>query len=405
LIISTLILTNACNQEKNSVEEKEIEPKKELSFQSRMISDSAQHWWAHCPVEVTGDGITDLVFIHNNSSGGYLAYYAGQKDTGLWELNIIAEKPPKEGFLFAAGDLECEDMDGDGDVDILAIQHPGEWINAGEEAMTYWYENPSWEVHEIGKVPDAVKDVSFADFNLDQKMDLAVLTFESNTLSIFEQKDKDNFERVRYYENYNNLHEGMATGDINGDGYPDIVANAWVFYNPKKDLTTEWKMENINEKWNNQTGDWSRNGTKAFARDLNGDGKDEIFISHSERAGYPLAWYQRNAQNEWEEHIISDSIAACHTLQVYDFDQDGDYDVLAGVNWARAVNLGKEESDVMIFLSSDHYQSWTPMLIEKEGIYNGQVADYDGDGDFDIFRYPNHEAKEYYLLENQLVQK
>ena len=40
------------------------------------------------------------------------------------------------------------------------------------------------------------------------------------------------------------------------------------------------------------------------------------------------------------------------------------------------------------------------MVLSTEGIYNGQVADYDGDGDFDIFRYPHHEATEYFLLEN-----
>ncbi len=41
-------------------------------------------------------------------------------------------------------------------------------------------------------------------------------------------------------------------------------------------------------------------------------------------------------------------------------------------------------------------------MIENEGIYNGRVADFEGDGDMDIFRYPNHEATELFFMENQV---
>lgn len=87
---------------------------------------------------------------------------------------------------------------------------------------------------------------------------------------------------------------------------------------------------------------------------------------------------------------------------MYDFDLDGDYDVLAGVNRGRAVNLDKGEFPVAIFLSENNYQQWRAIIIEENGIYNGQAADYDGDGDLDIFRYPDHEASLYFLLENKI---
>ena len=404
-----LLFWNACTEPQPTAAETpattaEMVP---FNFETRTITDSVKFMWAFCPAEVSGDELIDLVLINGNNAGGPLQYLKGQTDTGRWELITIAEVPPTGG-KFAAGDLEAADMDGDGDTDVFAVKHPGEWMDASAEAELFWYENPTWTPHPIGAVPNAVKDVNFADFDQDGKMDVAVLTFEESTLSVFRQRPRDGlFERVAYYENYGNLHEGMATGDTNGDGRPDIIANGYVFSNTADDLSTEWTVTNIDEKWNNQPSEegrddnWSRNGTKHFARDLDGDGTVEVFVSHSERAGYPLSLYRKRG-DAWEEQIIAENIPAGHTLQVFDFDNDGDLDLLSGVNRNRAVNIkeGVDNYNVVIYRNNGDGTEWTPEIIGTDGIYNGQAADFDNDGDVDIFRYPNHEATQVELLVN-----
>ncbi|WP_299534849.1 VCBS repeat-containing protein [Ulvibacterium sp.] len=391
----------SCKQEKKKEATTESVAKKQLAFQQRKIVDSAKYWWAHTPVDITGDEIADLLFINNNSGGGYLGYYKGQKEDGLWELEIIAEKPITGG-LFASGELEAADMDGDGDTDVFAVKHPGEWADAGATAEIFWYENSNgtWKPHTIGTAPDAIKDVSFADFDSDGKLDMALLTFDEHTLSIFRQEDRDTWQRVQFIEN-EVLHEGMDVGDLNKDGHPDIVATGMIYYSPGSDLSQPWVEENLDEQWNNQEGDWSRNGTKTFVRDVDGDGAAEIYMGHSERAGYPLVVYKRSGDS-WDSVTISDSIPACHTLQVHDFDLDGDFDIMAGINKGRAVNLDKTNFDVSIFLNEGDYTNYKEMVIETNGIYNGQAIDYDGDGDMDIFRYPDHEATDFFILENQI---
>lgn len=401
-----LIFLAACDkaQAPEIVESSEVvgPERNAMAFEQKQIIDSARWWWALAVGDITGDGLVDVVAINDNANGGYLAYYTATENDTIWEATVIAEKSP-EGEDFAAGDLATGDMDGDGDLDVLAVEHTGEWNDAGAPAKLYWYENDpaGWKGHYIGEAPDAIKDLSIADFDGDGRQDLAVLTFEEGNISIHRQTESGSFERVlnKYYPF---LHEGMDIGDFDGDGQPDILANGNIFTNPGGDLKGEWVRSIVHPRWSNQSGDWSRNATKGFAVDINQDGIDEVFMSHSERTGYPLALYQKDDAGNWAETIIADSIPAAHTLQVFDMDLDGDLDVVTGVNIHRLINLNRAENEVYVFLNDGTYQSWETNVITTGGIYNGRVADFEGDGDYDIFRYPGHESRELFVLINQV---
>lgn len=396
LILPLILFGLGCQEQKKASDVNDLAETKVLGFEETTIADSLTLLWATDPVDLTGDGISDLLFIDNNGYGGKLGYYQGQKKKGLWQKILIDIREE-----LAMGDIEAADIDNDGDIDIIAAHHNGEWEAANEPSTLFWYENPGWEAHRIGEAPNFIKDVSIADFNKDGKMDIATLCFEVSALCIFQQTTTEDWDLIQEYKNYGNLHEGMDVGDVNGDGFADIVAGGHLFQSPGEDFSGDWSIENIDDKWNNQTGDWSRNGTKVFLRDLDGDGQNEVFMSHSERAGYPLVFYKK-VDGIWKENVISDSIPACHTLQVFDFDLDGDFDVLAGVNKSRGQGLGYRTFPITIFLSSENHSKWEPKVISEEGIYNGQVVDYDNDGDMDIFRYQTHDSATYQLIENTL---
>jgi len=240
------------------------------------------------------------------------------------------------------------------------------------------------------------------DFDGDGRNDLAVLTFEESNLRVHHQQPDGTFKMVQDITQ-KGLHEGMDLGDIDRDGDLDIAANGFVFLNPGENLASEWKIETVNEKWNTQTGDWSANGTKTFIAEFT-PGNPVIVMTHSERAGFPLAFYQRRDDGYgYTETVILSELPAAHTLQVFDMDLDGDLDIVTGINPARAVNLEPriDQAEVMVLVNNG-IEKWGQKIIEIDGIYNGRVADFEGDGDYDVFRYPNHEATEFYLIENQV---
>jgi hypothetical protein len=376
-------------------------PAGSLRFSVRQINSGLKNFWAHMPTDITGDGIADWFYHTDNAYGGGLAYFEGRTSRGDWKLVEIAKAGPN-GEELATGDMELADMDNDGDVDPVVLEHTGEWESKSQPSRIFWYENPSWKPHEVGVAPAFVKDVNLKDLNSDGRVDVATLTFEKETLSIFRQNQDGSFTEAAKIV-APGLHEGMDAGDLNGDGHADIATCGYIFFNPGGDMTGRWTKHVLDPKWNTQTGDWSRNATKVVVKDINGDGINDVVMSHSERDGYPVSWYQRDAgSGRWTEHVIVEVLPAAHTLEVNDMDLDGDQDVVTGINWGRAINLGIDRGDVLVLLNDGDAQSWTKMKLSDEGIYNGRVIDYDGDGDYDIFRLPHHNAERGYLLENQL---
>ena len=372
-----------------------------LEFSMRRVTSGLKNFWAHMPADVTGDGVADWFYHTDNAYGGGVAFFQGQVTSGDWRRVEVAESGAG-GEELATGDMELADMDGDGDIDPVVLAHTGEWEEASAPSKIYWYENPSWTPHEIGDAPAFVKDVSLSDLNGDARTDVATLTFEQETLSVFRQDADGGFTRVVNLV-APGLHEGMDAGDLDGDGDSDIATCGYVFFNPGGDLSGEWRRVNLDPKWNSQTGDWSRNATKVVVKDLDGDGANDVVMSHSERDGFPVSWYTRDAETgEWREQVILENLPAAHTLEVEDMDLDGDLDVVTGVNWGRAIGLEIDRGDVLVLLNDGDAKSWTPMKLSDGGIYNGRVIDYDGDGDYDLFRLPHHGAEEGYLFENLL---
>lgn len=142
----------------------------ELSFR-HIIVDDEEGAIVRSIGDVDGDGFSDII--------------AAKNATGLtWYKYPNWEKYSIYSFNWQAEDIECADIDGDGDVDVVGSQEED------GNYEVYWFENPRpsgnpadpWLRHYIGISNHYVKDIEIADFNRDGKLDVVTRSFDMTSV-------------------------------------------------------------------------------------------------------------------------------------------------------------------------------------------------------------------------------
>ena len=173
--------------------------------------------------DLDGDGKPDIVMANNNSN--YFAVFQNTSTQGhisFAQLPPIAE--PKPGNWIAIGDLN-----GDGKPDIAIAEY-----SLSNSTVTIFPNTSTVGSISFGTpvtllLPNqyGAWAVSIADFDNDGKPDLAITGNGSNLVSVFRNRGTPggalSFASKVDFTVGNNP-TGMAAGDLDGDGLPDIVA-------------------------------------------------------------------------------------------------------------------------------------------------------------------------------------
>lgn len=197
-----------------------------------------------------------------------------------------------------------------------------------------WFEAPEWKAHDIWKhkkfdytkwYSDSFLNFAF-DINEDGWPDLVCFDFPGTAVYWYENPKGADILWKKYLIDSLAYNESPMAVDINGDGKPDLVYSnektgqmSWHSAVVKNGKVT-WQRYPISEAKSNEPGMFAHG---LGYGDINGDGINDVVI----RSG----WWEapkKPGTAPWKFHK-ADLGASCAQMIVYDFDSDGDNDVLS----------------------------------------------------------------------------
>lgn len=345
----------------------------ELNRRSWSVADLA---FEHVIIDddpLAAQKITDIEIVDIDGDGKLDVWVPGEGNPSDYQMAWY-KAPDWQRFPIARGDYGSGgwgDIDGDGDMD-LAVNHSGHFV---------WFENignleqPDWSEHEVtGQfTSDTTK---FADFNADGYLDMICLTFGSEVYYLPGPVDLESGGWTLYKLGQSSARRAGGTlADIDRDGDLDVLwGNGWL-ENPGNPTQTPWTDRTIDSDWPKEA--------QGIVADLDGDGRPDVVLS-GEESGAGVAWYRAPVNPKtgiWTKNVVvSSGYQGVHSLQLADFDADGDLDVFAA-----EMHQGNDPDKVAIFENVDiSSNTWTEHIIATTGSHKAKVGDLDGDGDLDI---------------------
>ncbi|MEM1060086.1 MAG: discoidin domain-containing protein [Verrucomicrobiota bacterium] len=329
--------------------------------------------------DFNGDNLPDVA-VFEGGKGNNDQQYLHWLEAPNWTTHQL------HGTLLGrfTGSAAAADFDGDGNVDVVVPEDN----HGGGDGRLYLYLNPGpasvtgpWTRHEIYLLTDCFhqNDMAVGDLDGDGKLDVVVRAKSKNgakRLVVALQNAPDNWT-TRYWALPNSTRdqeksEGVAIGDLTGDGNPEIVlsgvywenANGWRTGEP-----TEHVIDNA----------FADEEIKAVVADLNGDGDNDIFMTSAEGTEVYAAVYLNDGtpgNGAWPKTILKDNFGKCHMIGAADFDGNGTTDLIAG----RAFN----KKGVYVWYNDGAANFTENPINTDQGFYNAAIIDLDGDNDLDL---------------------
>ncbi len=338
--------------------------------------------------DFTGDGKPDIIA---NRAGETVLFVAPD-----WKPVVLAKGV--DG-VFASAVI---DVDQDGDPDFIGARYsPG---------LIFWLERPrdplreQWRYHVIddsqrGGV-DGIHGLATGDVDGDGRPDLIGNSAQPNghfpnSLAWFRippsPRTAERWERYIFADrDAPGLSHYFGFGDVNGDGRPDIASAAKI--GPDGNWFAWWEQpKDPRRPWTKHVIAANQEGaTNIMPADVNGDGRIDFIATRGHGKG--TVWYEAPG---WTAHEVDTTLTGPHSLAIADIDGDGDVDF---------VTCAKDDFVVAWFENDGKGRFTTHHIFDKQAGYDIRLVDMDGDGDLDVL-VAGQESRNVVWYENRLKKR
>ncbi|NQZ75237.1 MAG: tandem-95 repeat protein [Ekhidna sp.] len=312
------------------------------------------------------DSSRRLLLFENIGSGNYSAAESIASGKGYFDVKVV-------------------DFDFDGDMDILTLDR------AVAQGL-YWHENDgsgSFTERTIKALTNTdSRSISIGDFNDDGQLDVAVASYGSSRLSVYEQDGT---------ELYGAANAGQPIfvnhADLDNDGDLDIISARY------GGTVAQW----LNDGQGNFTGSTLLSVAQArsvIPMDMDQDG--DIDIVYTGQSASQIGVLENDGAGNFTNVQVG-SVGGPHRIDVGDADGDGDFDIVY------TVASGSNDINFYYLENSGSLTLWVPRKLVDGETFTGtftqtaNFADIDQDGDLDVLA--TDASTGFYVYENQIIDR
>lgn len=309
-----------------------------------------------------GDTWTDFAsanYTENSASIYYNDGSLGFNDKRSW------------GVGFAPNSLAAGDLNADGNLDMLVVSSQ---MSQSTATVVLNEGDRSFLARREYGIPGSGYGIDVGDLNRDGFPDVAVAVYVSNAdrVRVFYGTADGSLSEPYDVENFgNNIPTDVAIADLNGDGWPDMVAS---IFSPGNRIRV----------WINR-GDGTFNPSSSYAADgnpsgvaigdLNGDGRADIVCTNGSQLSNKVSVYLNSGNGTFHPQTLFGTLNRPSDAVLGDFDRDGDQDFVV-------THFGS--NSVLLFRNNGSASFSAEAFNAGDTQTGGVASDFNGDGWIDL---------------------
>jgi uncharacterized repeat protein (TIGR01451 family) len=270
--------------------------------------------------DVNGDGLADVVLITSH-------YFDPEHD---FKLHVFLQQPdgqlappvlyPMKSAPPGAQSVQIGDMNGDGRQDVVLGNFNG---------MEVFLQQPDGTLApSVVYATTMARLIRIGDVNNDGRADVVGLDWGSNNVAVFLQTAGGTLAPAVMYSAPHGGWNDLDLGDVNGDGLTDIVVMSGQGSFPNIVVLTQAATGGFNAPVSHSVASGVLTQGVAVG-DVNGDGRDDIVVTYGgNKPNSKIGVFYQNAAGGLEPVVSFDSLDVPESVKIADVNRDGRADII-----------------------------------------------------------------------------